>query len=66
MNPVKLTEEQKILDETMLILKELFFQKCSNSDFILENKGHQGFYYLPEKMGNRLKQQLIKYNLKTK
>lgn len=54
-------ERKKQLDDTMKIIEDFFWMKCQNSDFIVENEGYKGWYYMSEETAKKLKRQLIKY-----
>jgi len=54
-------ETKKQLKETIEILEAFFWQKCKNSDLIVENTGDKKWYYMHEETAKKLKRQVIKY-----
>lgn len=54
-------EIRKQLKETIEILEAFFWQKCKNSDLIVEKMDDKKWYYMHEETAKKLKRQVIKY-----
>lgn len=57
-------EHEKILKETMILLNSIFYQKCSNSDDVLEFPIGDDGMWLNNEMCKIFKRELIKYEFR--
>ena len=63
--PVEFTTEKSILDDTIKILQDTLFMNVPGTDIVIERNDDRGFIYLSPSTIKKLKQQIVKYKMRT-